>query len=46
MKLAPIIKDSESSRNANYGEKWCGTVERNGNEEEFNLNELVIGADG
>ena len=46
MKLAPINKDSESSRIANYGEKWCGTVERNGNEEEFNLNELLIGADG
>ena len=46
MKLAPINKDSESSRNANYGGKWSGTVERNGNEEEFNLNELTIGEDG
>ena len=29
-----------------YGAKWSGTIERGGNEEEFNLEELAIGEDG
>ena len=29
-----------------YGSKWTGTVERDGNEEEFNLAELTITEDG
>lgn len=39
-------QEESASKTARYGAKWSGTVNREGNEEEFNMDDLQIGSDG
>ena len=44
--IVMVGNQNENSRTARYGAKWAGTVTREGHEEEFNMEDLQIGADG